>query len=118
MFEQLAAEQVFRESSPLTSTYRHKFDVFDRRGGSIAVVVVVSGRTAGSISAELRGSWDSGDTYVTALATGTASADGVVYLLPVGIIPPDLRVIVDPDPSFDGSVKVALRSAGLTRRLD
>lgn len=120
MFEQLAAEQIIRDVAPLTAQYRERFDVFDRRGGSVAVVVEVTARNNGSITATLRGSWDGGDTFVSALASGTLStgSEGVVYLLPAGTIPPDLRIVVDPSNDFDGNVQVAIRSAGLTRRLD
>lgn len=120
MFEQLAAKQIVRESAALTETYRHKFDVFDRRSGSSAVVVSVASRNNGSVTAELRASWDGGNAFNTVLASGTfsAGADGAIYLLPEGTIPPDLRVVVTPDVDFDGNVEVALRSAGLTRRLD
>lgn len=120
MFEQLAAKQIIRQYKALTTTYRNKFGVFDRRGGSIAVIVAIQSRNNGSVAASLRASWDGGNNYDDAIASGTFStgADGVIYLLPLGVIPPDLRVVIDPTPDFDGLVEVSIRSAGLTRRLD
>lgn len=120
MFEQLAAEQIVRDYARLDSVYRHRFDVFDRRGGSVAIVVTIQSRNNGSVDAELRASWDGGNNYNTVLASGTFDTgdDGAIYLLPRGTIPPDLRVVVTPAGGFDGNVQVAIRSAGLTRRLD
>lgn len=120
MFEQLAAKQIIRKYANLNGTYRNKFGVFDRRGGSIAVVVSIQSRNVGSVTASLRASWDGGNNYDDAIASGTFSsgADGAIYLLPVGVIPPDLRVVIDPAGGFDGLVEVSIRSAGLTRRLD
>lgn len=120
MFEQLAAKQIIRQYARLNGIYRNKFGVFDRRGGSIAVVVSIQSRNNGSLDASLRASWDGGNNYDDSIASGTfsAGADGVIYLLPLGVIPPDLRVVLDPTPDFDGIVEVSIRSAGLTRRLD
>lgn len=112
MFEQLAASQQIRTALRLTSEYRANISVFDRRGGSVAVVVVVTSRNTGQVDAELAGLWPNNVESVLASGTIDSGANEAIYLLPTDTIPATLRVTVTPSGGFDGNVQVWLRSAG------
>lgn len=119
MFEQLAANQQLRASTRLTAEYRKRFSVFDRRGGSVAVVVVISSRNNGAVDAELQGLWPNNVESVLASGTFGTGANGGIYLIPENTVPDQLRVVVTPqDDTFDGNVAVYLRSAGSVFQLD
>lgn len=112
MFEQLAGQQQVRAALRLTTTYTANINVFDRRGGSVAVVVVVTSRNNGQVDAVLTGLWPNNVESTLASGTIDTGADGAIYLLPTDTVPATLRLTVTPDGTFDGNVEVQIRSAG------
>lgn len=114
MFEQLAGSENLRAAATLPSHENVDFNVFDRRTGTVGVEIVISGRTTGTVTADLLGSFNGGSTYpATHATTGAVSTNGWKYLIPSTPLPADLRVSLTPAGGFDGTVQVRYRSAGL-----
>jgi hypothetical protein len=115
MFEQLAARGVLRDAAVVGTTTNVDFSVADRRSGSLFVVGIVAGRSTGTITLSVKGSYDGGSTYPATLFTGSANSDasGAIYCNIAGPIPPDIRVTATVAASWDGTLALYQRSAGL-----
>lgn len=115
MFEQLSGTTVIRAAAATgVSATDTEFSIFDRRSGTTYIVVQTAGRTAGTVTISLVGSFDGGANYTATFdTTGSISADGVYYLNPSAPIPADLAVHIVPAGGYDGTVGAILRSAGI-----
>lgn len=114
MFEQLAGSVSLRASAAVAAAENVPATIADRRAGSIMPVVVLSGRTAGTMTVTVTGSFDGGLTYpATLYNSGALSTNGHVYCNISAPLPPNIRVVLTPAASWDGLASVVLRTAGI-----
>lgn len=113
MFQHLTGQTTLRSSAAVASQTDVAYVPFDTRQGTHYVVIIVAGRTQGTLTPSLMGSFDGGSTYETIKTGAAISADGVAYLEVPGPLPPNLRVRLVPAASFDGLAGVKARAGGL-----